>query len=103
MTSPLALGRAAKPRATDGPEFSQMVAGGQDLVGKQRQGEMPRARREQQSVTQVSLSSKLARYLGKEHGRELDSELSGVSWKWSPSQESLREDPMQVIKAASVV
>lgn len=70
---------------------------------KQRQGEMPRARREQQSVTQVSLSSKLARYLGKEHGRELDSELSGVSWKWSPSQESLREDPMQVIKAASVV
>lgn len=41
MTSPLALGRAAKPRATDGPEFSQLVAEGQDLVGKQRQGEMP--------------------------------------------------------------
>lgn len=37
MTSPVALGRTAKLRPRDGPEFVQTAAEGQDLVGKQKQ------------------------------------------------------------------
>lgn len=64
MTSPAALGRTAKLRPRDGPEFAQTAAEGQDLVGKQKQagwhgqGEPMLCAR--QSVPHGSLRSKLA-------------------------------------------
>lgn len=106
MTNPVGPGRAVKPRPTDGPEFAQTASRGQDLVGKQAQaqghgqGEMPKAGGSS-SQPHGSLRSKLAG----------DTQESSIEGSWTvctqgsaenapPFQESLWEEPVQVIKTS---
>lgn len=106
MTGPPALGRAAKLRPRDAPEFAQTAARSQGLVGKQTQarghgqGEMARAGQEQQSEPHGRLRSKLAADAQERRGRELDVRFQGSAASTSPSQESLCEDPVQVTKTS---